>query len=203
MSVQFSGGEPTLSPIFLDAIALRARDRLLQRAVRDQRHPLRAGCRTSPDRRAKAGLAHGLPAVRRRRRRGQRAPQGRQPLRRQAARDREPPRGGHRRRASSSRSSTTSTTIRSGRSSSSRVENADKITVVSFQPVSFTGRDEDIDDETRARAALHAVAPGATTCKTQTGRHRAAARLVPAVGGGRVLRRHRSDAGRRAPTGAR
>jgi uncharacterized radical SAM superfamily Fe-S cluster-containing enzyme len=31
------------------------------------------------------------------------------------------------------------------------VENADKITVVSFQPVSFTGRDEDIDDEARAR----------------------------------------------------
>jgi uncharacterized radical SAM superfamily Fe-S cluster-containing enzyme len=31
------------------------------------------------------------------------------------------------------------------------VENSDKITVVSFQPVSFTGRDEDIDDETRER----------------------------------------------------
>jgi 7,8-dihydro-6-hydroxymethylpterin dimethyltransferase len=31
------------------------------------------------------------------------------------------------------------------------VENADKITVISFQPVSFTGRDEDIDDETRAK----------------------------------------------------
>ncbi len=29
------------------------------------------------------------------------------------------------------------------------VENSDKITVVSFQPVSFTGRDEDIDDKTR------------------------------------------------------
>jgi uncharacterized radical SAM superfamily Fe-S cluster-containing enzyme len=29
------------------------------------------------------------------------------------------------------------------------IENSDKITVVSFQPVSFTGRDEDIDDETR------------------------------------------------------
>jgi uncharacterized radical SAM superfamily Fe-S cluster-containing enzyme len=29
------------------------------------------------------------------------------------------------------------------------VENADKITVVSFQPVSFTGRDEDISDERR------------------------------------------------------
>ena len=31
------------------------------------------------------------------------------------------------------------------------VANADKITVVSFQPVSFTGRDEDISDEQRAR----------------------------------------------------
>ena len=31
------------------------------------------------------------------------------------------------------------------------VDNPEKITVVSFQPVSFTGRDEDIDDETRAR----------------------------------------------------
>jgi uncharacterized radical SAM superfamily Fe-S cluster-containing enzyme len=31
------------------------------------------------------------------------------------------------------------------------VENADKITVVSFQPVSFTGRDEDVDPETRAK----------------------------------------------------
>ncbi len=32
------------------------------------------------------------------------------------------------------------------------IENADKITVVSFQPVSFTGRDEDIDDEAREKA---------------------------------------------------
>jgi uncharacterized radical SAM superfamily Fe-S cluster-containing enzyme len=31
------------------------------------------------------------------------------------------------------------------------VENADKVTVVSFQPVSFTGRDEDITPELRAR----------------------------------------------------
>ncbi len=31
------------------------------------------------------------------------------------------------------------------------IENADKITVVSFQPVSFTGRDEDIDDESREK----------------------------------------------------
>ncbi len=31
------------------------------------------------------------------------------------------------------------------------IDNVDKINAVSFQPVSFTGRDEDIDDETRAR----------------------------------------------------
>ncbi len=31
------------------------------------------------------------------------------------------------------------------------IENADKVTVVSFQPVSFTGRDEDISDEMRAK----------------------------------------------------
>ncbi len=31
------------------------------------------------------------------------------------------------------------------------IENADKITVVSFQPVSFTGRDEDISDEMRVK----------------------------------------------------
>jgi uncharacterized radical SAM superfamily Fe-S cluster-containing enzyme len=30
------------------------------------------------------------------------------------------------------------------------IDNADKVTVVSFQPVSFTGRDEDISDELRA-----------------------------------------------------
>ena len=31
------------------------------------------------------------------------------------------------------------------------IEHIDKVTAVAFQPVSFTGRDEDIDDETRAR----------------------------------------------------
>lgn len=31
------------------------------------------------------------------------------------------------------------------------IDNADKVTVVSFQPVSFTGRDEDISDEDRTR----------------------------------------------------
>ena len=55
LTVQFSGGEPTISPIFLDAVALRARHRVLQRAGGHQRHPLRAGSRVRgrrPPRRA-------------------------------------------------------------------------------------------------------------------------------------------------------
>ena len=43
MTVQFSGGEPTLSPIFLDAVRYAAQGRLLQHPGGDQRHPLRAG----------------------------------------------------------------------------------------------------------------------------------------------------------------
>src|SRR4029079_999084 len=31
------------------------------------------------------------------------------------------------------------------------IQNIDKVTAVAFQPVSFTGRDEDIDDETRKK----------------------------------------------------
>ena len=48
------------------------------------------------------------------------------------------------------------------------IENADKITVVSFQPVSFTGRDEDIDDESRARQR-YTLSHLAHDVKDQTG----------------------------------
>jgi hypothetical protein len=48
------------------------------------------------------------------------------------------------------------------------IENADKITVVSFQPVSFTGRDEDIDDRTRA-AQRYTLSHLAHDVKAQTG----------------------------------
>jgi len=48
------------------------------------------------------------------------------------------------------------------------VENADKITVVSFQPVSFTGRDEDIDDETRVKQR-YTLSHLAHDISTQTG----------------------------------
>jgi uncharacterized radical SAM superfamily Fe-S cluster-containing enzyme len=48
------------------------------------------------------------------------------------------------------------------------VDNPEKITVVSFQPVSFTGRDEDIDDETRARQR-YTLSHLAYDVKAQTG----------------------------------
>jgi hypothetical protein len=48
------------------------------------------------------------------------------------------------------------------------VENADKITVVSFQPVSFTGRDEDIGDEER-RDKRYTLSHLARDLKTQLG----------------------------------
>jgi hypothetical protein len=48
------------------------------------------------------------------------------------------------------------------------VANADKITVVSFQPVSFTGRDEEVDDDTRARQR-YTLSHLAHDVKAQTG----------------------------------
>jgi 7,8-dihydro-6-hydroxymethylpterin dimethyltransferase len=48
------------------------------------------------------------------------------------------------------------------------VENCDKISFVSFQPVSFTGRDEDIDDERRAERR-YTLSHLAEDVKNQTG----------------------------------
>jgi 7,8-dihydro-6-hydroxymethylpterin dimethyltransferase len=48
------------------------------------------------------------------------------------------------------------------------LENCDKISFVSFQPVSFTGRDEEIDDETRAKRR-YTLSHLAQDLKTQTG----------------------------------
>lgn len=48
------------------------------------------------------------------------------------------------------------------------IRNADKVTVVSFQPVSFTGRDEDIDEETR-RARRYTLADLAGDVAKQSG----------------------------------
>ncbi|MBX3230507.1 MAG: radical SAM protein [Labilithrix sp.] len=48
------------------------------------------------------------------------------------------------------------------------IENADKVTVVSFQPVSFTGRDEDVADDVRARQR-YTLSHLARDVKEQTG----------------------------------
>jgi uncharacterized radical SAM superfamily Fe-S cluster-containing enzyme len=48
------------------------------------------------------------------------------------------------------------------------IENIDKINTVAFQPVSFTGRDEDVDDETRARQR-YTLSHLAHDVKTQAG----------------------------------
>jgi 7,8-dihydro-6-hydroxymethylpterin dimethyltransferase len=48
------------------------------------------------------------------------------------------------------------------------IENADKITVVSFQPVSFTGRDEDVTDA-RRHAQRYTLSHLAKDLETQTG----------------------------------
>jgi uncharacterized radical SAM superfamily Fe-S cluster-containing enzyme len=48
------------------------------------------------------------------------------------------------------------------------VDNCDKISFISFQPVSFTGRDEDIDDETRHRRR-YTLSHLAQDVKAQTG----------------------------------
>ena len=98
MSVQFSGGEPTLSPYFLDAVRYCAQSGLQQRAGRDQRHRVRQEPRILQAGR-RSGLALRVSAVRRNRQRSQFASRGRQSVRREAARHREPVESGRRHRA--------------------------------------------------------------------------------------------------------
>ena len=73
------------------------------------------------------------------------------------------------------------------------LENCDKISFVSFQPVSFTGRDEDISDADRHGTPLHAVASCARR-QSADRRHRTASRLVSALGVERDFRRDRRAA---------
>ena len=130
---------------------------------------------------ARGRPAHRLPAVRRRRRGRQRAPQGRQPVRREAARDREPARAPASTSPRRRRSSTRSTTIRSGRSSSSRSRTATRSASSRSSRCRSPAATRTSTTTTRARAALHAVAPGRGR-EAPDRRHRAAARLVPALG---------------------
>jgi hypothetical protein len=98
MSVQFSGGEPTLSPYFLDAVryARKVGYNSVQAATNGIEFAKSFDFAKAA---AEAGPALRLPAVRRHRQRRQLASPRRQPVRRQAARDREPALGRRRHRA--------------------------------------------------------------------------------------------------------
>ena len=189
MTVQFSGGEPTLSPLFLDAIAYARKVGYFSVQAATNGIALRAGARRSPRRRAKAGLriaylqfdgvgeeanAHRkvgnlfdvkLRAIENLHRAGidvvlvVTIVNGGQ---RRSGRPDHPVRG--------------------------RELRQDQRRLV---PAGVVHRPRRGHRRRDARAAaLHAVAPGPGREEADR-RHRAAARLVPAVGAGRVLRRHR------------
>ena len=67
------------------------------------------------------------------------------------------------------------------------LDNPKKIPFLSFQPVSFTGRDEAVTRRASLRSALHAVAPRARR-EDADGARRARARLVPDLLSRHVLR---------------
>jgi uncharacterized radical SAM superfamily Fe-S cluster-containing enzyme len=166
MSVQFSGGEPTISPYFLDAVALRARSGLHQRAGGHQRHRVRQEPRVlPPGGRGRPALR--LPAVRRHRQRRQLAPQGGQPVRREAA-------AIENLYANGVDIIPVITIINGinneqvGRIVQFALDNPKKIPFLSFQPVSFTGRDEAVTDERRA-AQRYTLSHLAHDVKNQTG----------------------------------
>ena len=103
MSVQFSGGEPTISPYFLEATRY-AREigyfsvQCATNGIRFAQEPEFA--KAAYD----GGPAARVPPVRRRRERAERAPRRREPLRREAPRARQPARGRDRRHARRRRS---------------------------------------------------------------------------------------------------
>ena len=82
------------------------------------------------------------------------------------------------------------------------MENPKKIAFVSFQPVSFTGRDEEITPERRMRQryTLSHLAQGR---QQPGGQNRADARLVPDFAGQRVRRHSRIWCTGRIRSGAR
>ena len=116
---------------------------------------------------AEGGPALRLSAVRRHRQRRQLAPPGRQPVRRQAAGDRQPARG--RRRHRSRHHARQRHQQRPGRPIIHfALDNPKKISFISFQPVSFTGRDEEITDERRLEQR-YTLSHLAHDVKNQTG----------------------------------
>ena len=176
MSVQFSGGEPTLSPLLPRRGPLREEGRLQQRAGGHQRHRVREEPGVLPPG-GRGGPALRLPAVRRHRQRGQLAPARRQPVRREAARDREHVGRRHRHRAGHHhRERRQQRAGRPGHRVRPRQPEEDLVPLV---PAGVVHRPRRGDHARAARgAALHAVAPGARR-EGPDGHRRADARLVP------------------------
>ena len=81
------------------------------------------------------------------------------------------------------------------------LDNPKKISFLSFQPVSFTGRDEDITDERRI-AQRYTLSHMAHDVKKQVRHRRAGARLVPHQLYDHLLRLGRPDSRAAAPSGA-
>ena len=167
MSVQFSGGEPTISPYFLDAV--RYAREVGYTSVQAATNGIEFA--KSPEfcqqgRRSRPALR--LPAVRRHRQRRQLAPQGRQPVRREAAGHREPvlQRRGH--HPGHHASSTASTTSRWAASFSSRSTTPRRFRSSRSSRCRFTGRDEAVTDERRA-AQRYTLSHLAHDVKNQTG----------------------------------
>ena len=175
LSVQFSGGEPTLSPYFLDAIryARKVGYKVVQAATNGIEFA------KSPEF-ARAAAAAGLRyaylqfdgignAANAHRRVGNLFD-----VKLQAIEHSSTPASASCR---SSRSSTASTTSRSAAWSSSRSTTRGRSRFLSFQPVSFSGRDEAITDE-RRQAQRYTLSHLAHDVKTSDRARRAGARLV-------------------------
>ncbi len=176
MSVQFSGGEPTMSPYFLDAVAYARKVgyNSVQAATNGIEFAKNAGVREEGGRRRPAVR---VSAVRRHRQRRQLASPRRQPLRREAAGDREPAQ--RRRRHRPGRDDRQRREQRAGRPHHrvrARQPEDDQLPLVPAGVVYGPRRGN--HRRAPARAALHAVAPGARR-EEPDGHRRADARLVP------------------------
>ena len=193
MTVQFSGGEPTISPIFLDAVRY-AREvgyfsiQAATNGIRFAQDPefAHAG--------ARGRHAHRLPAVRRR---DASAPNAHRKVGNLFDVKLRAIEALHAAGIDVCLVVTIVNTVNDdqvGPIIKFALQNCDKISFVSFQPVSFTGPRRGHLGRRPPRQALHAVAPGGGR-EASDRRHRAAPRLVSAVGVERAVRRHRPAEG--------
>jgi hypothetical protein len=145
----FSGGEPTLSPYYLDAVAYAKKTGFLSDPRGHERDSVRRRHRVLQSREGRWPTRR-LSAIRRRWRREEQTSGRGEPVRRQAAGDRESRQRRYQSHAGrNDRQQHYNDAI--GQIVEFAAKNIDKIQTIAFQPVSFTGRDEDISDEMRTK----------------------------------------------------